>query len=56
MEEAKCLHETVICKCCGKEGTPAQLMASRPRKRSEKAAEQSRQAVKVGLERKKPKE
>jgi hypothetical protein len=51
-ENEPCTHTIVICKCCGKEGSAAQLMASRPRKRSPGAAEQSRQAVRKGMERK----
>lgn len=51
--EELCGHDTVICKGCGKEGSPAQLMAQRKRgPRSPEAAEQSRQAVRIGKDRK----
>lgn len=43
-----CTHEIVVCKCCGKEATPAQMLASRPRTRGEKAKEQSKEAGKLG--------
>jgi len=47
-KEKECTHETVKCTCCGKVGTPGQLMASRPRIRGEAAKEQAREAGKLG--------
>jgi len=43
-----CKHALVKCLCCGKEGTPAQLLPHPKGPRSPKAAEQSRQAGKLG--------
>ena len=45
----RCIHQKVKCLECGKEGSPSQLLASRPRgPRSPEAAEQSRKAASKG--------
>jgi hypothetical protein len=50
-----CDHSRVKCLDCGAEGSPASLMASRPRKRGPEAVEQSRRASKIaGEKRRKP--
>ena len=49
-DKTKCMHETVTCDCCGKQGSPSQLLASRPRKRSAESADQSRRAGQISAE------
>lgn len=53
-DKDRCLHPSVTCDICGAKGTPAQMIASRPRKRGPEAAEQSRQAARKRWEKKKP--
>lgn len=43
-----CDHRRVKCMDCGEEGTPAQLLARRPRTRGAASKEQSRTAGRLG--------